>query len=76
LGSLLTSNIYGKSTNALIILSYDVGLTISPDFLDRLKTGCGDVNGDSVTKFTDAFIELSFNLGFTFFARFVNHLLR
>ena len=26
----------------------------------------GDVNGDGVTKSTDAFIELSFDLGFTF----------
>jgi len=52
-----------NSTDALIILSYDVGITIPPDFLDRINAGIGDVNSDGPTNSTDALILLSFDVG-------------
>ncbi|MCH7722335.1 MAG: hypothetical protein IIC76_03200 [Bacteroidetes bacterium] len=52
-----------NSTDALIILSFDVGLPIPPDFLDRINTGFGDVNSDGLTNSTDALILLSFDVG-------------
>jgi len=52
-----------NSTDALIILSYDVGLTIPPDFSSRINAGFGDVNSDGPTNSTDALILLSFDVG-------------
>jgi len=52
-----------NSTDALIILSYDVGLPIPPDFLARILAGYGDVNDDTFTNSTDALILLSFDVG-------------
>jgi hypothetical protein len=52
-----------NSTDALIILSFDAGLTIPQPFLDRINAGFGDVNSDGPTNSTDALIVLSFDAG-------------
>jgi len=52
-----------NSTDVLIILSFDAGLTIPPDFLARINAGYGDVNSDGPTNSTDALIILSFDAG-------------
>jgi hypothetical protein len=51
-----------NSTDALIVLSYDVGRDVSA-FLDRINAGVGDVNGDGVTNSTDALFILSYDVG-------------
>jgi hypothetical protein len=53
-----------NSTDALIILSYDVGLSVPQEFRDRINAGFGDVNADKVTNSTDALILLSFDARF------------
>jgi len=50
-----------NSTDALIILSCDVGLDVS----QFCPMNCGDVNGDGFTDSTDALIILSYNVGMT-----------
>ena len=52
-----------NSTDALIILSFDVGLPIPQAFLDLINAGFGDVNSDGFTNSTDALIVLSFDVG-------------
>lgn len=52
-----------NSTDGLIILSYDAGLTVPPQFLDRINSGLGDVNSDGHTNSTDVLILLSFDVG-------------
>jgi hypothetical protein len=52
-----------NSTDALIILSYDVGLPIPQDFLDRIQAGLGDVNADNLTNSADALIILASDAG-------------
>jgi hypothetical protein len=52
-----------NSTDALIILSFDVGFSIPPAFLSLINTGFGDVNSDGFTNSTDALIILSFDVG-------------
>ena len=48
-----------NSTDALIILSGDVGIRILP----YCPTLCGDVNGDSLVNSTDALVILSYDIG-------------
>ncbi|MFQ6093291.1 MAG: dockerin type I domain-containing protein, partial [bacterium] len=52
-----------NSTDALIVLSYDVGLDIPPEFLEKINAGCGDINADNSTNSTDALIILSHDVG-------------
>jgi len=52
-----------NSTDALIILSYDVGLPIPPAFLARILNCYGDVNSNGLTNSTDALIIMSFDVG-------------
>ncbi|MCH7771799.1 MAG: matrixin family metalloprotease [Bacteroidetes bacterium] len=52
-----------NSTDALVILTYDVGSAIPQDFLDLINNGCGDINNDGFTNSTDALIILSCELG-------------
>lgn len=52
-----------NSTDALIILSYDVGLPILQPILDRINLGFGDVNEDGTSNSTDALIILSYDVG-------------
>lgn len=52
-----------NSTDALIVLSYDAGITLPPAILDKIDAGCGDVNTDGATNSTDALIILSFDAG-------------
>jgi len=52
-----------NSTDALIILSFDVGFSIPPAFLNLINIGFGDVNSDGFTNSTDALIILSFDVG-------------
>ena len=52
-----------NSTDANIILTYDVGLPIPVDFLDRINAGCGDINDDGLTNSTDANIILTYDAG-------------
>jgi hypothetical protein len=54
-----------NSTDALIILSFDVGLPIPPQFQNRINAGVGDVDSDTQTNSTDALIILSFDAGIT-----------
>ena len=51
------------SSDALIILSYDVGIPIPPALLDHINAGCGDVNADAATGSSDALIILSYDAG-------------
>jgi hypothetical protein len=51
------------SSDALIILSYDVGITIPQNLLDKINAGCGDVNSDGATGSSDALIILSYDAG-------------
>jgi len=51
------------SSDALIILSYDVGIPIPAALLDKINAGCGDVNSDGATGSSDALIILSFDAG-------------
>lgn len=51
-----------NSTDALIVLSYDASLPISPAFLALINQGYGDVNADGVTNSTDALIILSYDV--------------
>lgn len=53
-----------NSTDGLIILSYDAGLPLPPNFLERISSGFGDVNSDNATNSTDALIILSYDAGF------------
>jgi hypothetical protein len=50
-----------NSTDALIILSGDVGLNI----MQYCPINCGDVNADGVVNSTDALIILTYNVGIT-----------
>ena len=52
-----------NSTDALIILSYDVGMPIPQPYIDRINQGCADTNGDGMTNSTDALVLLSFDVG-------------
>jgi hypothetical protein len=52
---------YANSTDALIILSCDVGLNTA----SFCPINCGDVNGDGVVNSTDALIILSYDVGIT-----------
>jgi len=52
-----------NSTDALIALSYDAGLTLPPAILEKINAGCGDVNSDNTTNSTDALIVLSYDAG-------------
>ncbi|MGH7493507.1 MAG: dockerin type I repeat-containing protein [bacterium] len=52
-----------NSTDALIVLSYDAGITLPPAILDKINAGCGDVNTDGTTNSTDALIILSYDAG-------------
>lgn len=52
-----------NSTDALVMLSYDVGTQLPPLFLDRITYGFGDVNYSSETNSTDALIVLSYDVG-------------
>lgn len=52
-----------NSTDALIILSYDVGLSLPQPILDRINIGFGDANEDGPTNSTDALIILSYDAG-------------
>lgn len=54
-----------NSTDALVILSYDAGFPVPPQFLVRINAGIGDVNSDNVTNSTDALIILSYDAGFS-----------
>ncbi len=51
-----------NSTDALIILSFDVNLPIPQAFEDLINAGFGDVNSDGFTNSTDALIILSFDV--------------
>lgn len=51
------------SSDALIILSYDVGITIPQNLLDKINAGCGDVNTDGATNSSDALIILTYDAG-------------
>lgn len=53
-----------NSTDGLIILSFDAGVTIPPQFLERINAGLGDVNADGYTNSTDVLIILSYDVGF------------
>lgn len=53
-----------NSVDGLILLSYDVGLSIPPAILARINAGFGDVNGDGGSNSTDALIILSQDVGF------------
>lgn len=48
-----------NSTDALILLSYDVGISLPPAFRARINQGCGDLNKDGLTNSTDALICLT-----------------
>jgi hypothetical protein len=50
-----------NSTDALIVLSYDAGITLPAAILDKINAGCGDVNTDGSTNSTDALIILSYD---------------
>jgi|GEM_PF-4901465 len=53
-----------NSTDALIILTYDAGVSISdPTILDLINNGCGDTNGDGLTNSTDALVLLTYDAG-------------
>lgn len=52
-----------NSTDALIMLSYDVGTPLPQVFLDRITYGFGDVNFSGETNSTDALIVLSYDVG-------------
>ncbi|MFQ6091412.1 MAG: FlgD immunoglobulin-like domain containing protein [bacterium] len=52
-----------NSTDALIFLSYDVGLPIPQPFLDKINAGCCDINNDGLCNSTDALILLSYDVG-------------
>lgn len=53
-----------NSTDALIVLSYEVGKPIPGNILNRINTGYGDVNQDAKTTSVDALIILSYELGY------------
>jgi hypothetical protein len=40
-----------NSTDALICLSFDIGVPIPPEFEERIDAGFGDVNGDQVSRY-------------------------
>jgi hypothetical protein len=52
-----------NSTDALILLSYDVSMPIPPEILNRIYIGFGDTNSDDFTNSTDALIILSYDVG-------------
>jgi hypothetical protein len=52
-----------NSTDALIILSYDVNKPIPQEILNRIMVGIGDVNNDRVTNSTDVLYILSADVG-------------
>ena len=54
-----------NSTDALIVLSFDAGITLPQPILDKINAGCGDVNSDNATNSTDALIILSYDAGIT-----------
>jgi len=51
------------SSDALIILSYNVGLPIPALFLDKINAGCGDVDVNTSTSSSDALIILTYDAG-------------
>jgi hypothetical protein len=53
-----------NSTDALIVLSHDVGFEVPDDIRARIDSGIGDTNADGLTNSTDALIILSFDVGF------------
>ena len=61
-GDLNQDNIV-TSSDALIILSYDVGLSLPPAFRQNISAGCGEVNGDGLTSSADALVILSYDTG-------------
>ncbi|MFQ5649747.1 MAG: FlgD immunoglobulin-like domain containing protein [bacterium] len=52
-----------NSTDALICLSFDIGLPLPPEFEELINAGLGDVNQDGETNATDCLIMLSFDAG-------------
>jgi len=52
-----------NSSDALIILSYDIGIPIPPEFLAKIIAGFGDMNVDGLTNSTDALIILTCDAG-------------
>jgi hypothetical protein len=52
-----------NSTDALIVLSFDVGLPIPEAIAGRIARGVGDVNKDKATNSTDALIILTYDAG-------------
>ncbi|MCK6620794.1 MAG: T9SS type A sorting domain-containing protein [Calditrichaceae bacterium] len=52
-----------NSTDALVMLSYDVGTALPQAFLNRITYGFGDVNFSGATNSTDALIVLSYDVG-------------
>jgi len=59
----VTGDNTANSTDALVILSYDAGLSIPPEFEARIIAGLGDINADSFTNSTDGLIVLSYDAG-------------
>jgi hypothetical protein len=51
-----------NSTDALIVLSYDAGLSVPPPVLARINQRFGDANIDNSTNSTDALVILSYEL--------------
>jgi len=52
-----------NSTDALIILSFDAGVPLSPQLQYRINIGFGDGNREGLTNSTDSLIILSFDAG-------------
>lgn len=55
-----------NSTDAVLVLTYDVGLAVPPKVLSRINLGYGNVNasmGDTLTNSTDALFILSYDVG-------------
>ncbi len=53
-----------NSTDALVMLSFDVGLPLPEPYLERIAIGFGDINTDGLTGSTDALILLTWEIGF------------
>ncbi|NUQ44299.1 MAG: proprotein convertase P-domain-containing protein, partial [Calditrichaceae bacterium] len=52
------------SLDALLMLSYDVGIPVPQPVLDRIAIGFGDVTEDGLTNSTDALATLTWEVGF------------
>ena len=52
-----------NSTDALVILTYDVGMSLPAEYLELIGQSVGDLNSDDLTNSTDALIELSYDVG-------------